>query len=202
MTASITTIRIVLALFCAFAVGRGQEPRPCCPERDQVLIAKDKASISITFERTEESSKEKPPFDTRMKGSSLRLNNNTRWAIRVPTERLYVGSKIIALRLCDGRSILGLRNGIDVAVQYEVESHSGASVWTLPFPGRTDVSWTSWIPAGGSILFKVNPEHLANNLKVYVPYHYEWETGERVNDAVEPKHRVYLQAGDSRSRGN
>lgn len=142
----------------------------------------------------------------------LRLHNNTRWAINFPTDSLYVGPKITPIRLCDSRGALGLRTDIEVNARYEVEAISGhESVRTSdsgliinspveaakpPVINRSDMFSTSWLPPGGSVIFSVPREHLAERLAIYIPYNYEWEYGERTFRSDEPQHRVYFRASD------
>jgi hypothetical protein len=61
----------------------------------------------------------------------LRLHNNTRWAIKFPTDSLYVGPKITPIRICDGRAALGLRTDLEVNARYDVEAVSYGSVRTF-----------------------------------------------------------------------
>lgn len=52
----------------------------------------------------------------------LRLHNNTSHAIQIETETLYLGNRVLPLTLQNGSGVLALRDGIEVAVCYMVES--------------------------------------------------------------------------------
>lgn len=187
-----------------------------CGTKAGILLAKDKPTIYITFERA---GKVKPTptrlaaTDTSPRQSDdqnneniqvvwLRLHNNTRWAINFPTDSLYVGPKITPIRLCDGRGALGLRTDMEVNARYEAEAVSGyesartSDAAQPPVINRSDVFSTSWLPPGGSVIFSVPREHLAERLAIYIPYNYEWEYGERIFRSDEPQHRVYFRASD------
>lgn len=216
----------VLFLFVLAMAVSAQHKEPCGTQSG-ILLSKEKPTIYITFERvgkvkptptrlaatdtTQEKSDDQD--DESIQVVWLRLHNNTRWAINFATDSLYVGPKITPMRLCDGRGALGLRTGIEVNVRYEVEAVSGyESVRTsdggliinspvdVPKPpviNRSDVFSTSWLPAGGSVIFSVPREHLvAKHLAIYIPYNYEWEYGERIFRSDEPQHRVYFRASD------
>jgi hypothetical protein len=196
-----------------------------CATRTGILLSKDKPTIYITFERAGKVN----PAPVRLAATDaplgqsndqntesirvfwLRLHNNTRWAIKFPTDSLYVGPKITPIRLCDGRGALGLRTDIEVSARYEVETVSYGSVRTFgggskmnspaddakpPVINRSDVFSTTWLPPGGSVIFSVPREHLAKHLAIYIPYNYEWEYGERVFRSDEPEHRAYFRASD------
>ena len=201
---------LVLCGFCATVSAQQGES---CGTKAGILLAKDKPTIYITFERP---GKVKPTptrlaaTDTSRRQSDdpniqvvwLRLHNNTRWAINFPTDSLYVGPKITAIRLCDGRGALGLRTDIEVNARYEADAVSGdesartSDAAQPPVIRRSDVFSTSWLPPGGSVIFSVPREHLAEGLAIYIPYNYEWEYGERIFRSDEPQHRVYFRASD------
>jgi hypothetical protein len=54
-------------------------------------------------------------------GIWLRIHNNTRWAISIPTESFYIGPKVAPLTLMSGKHVLGIRDGIEIAPLYSVE---------------------------------------------------------------------------------
>lgn len=130
----------------------------------------------------------------------LRLHNNTRWAISVPTDSLYVGPVVSPITLCAGRSVLAIRDGRKINVRYELElpsrpeSIDGKHRHELPTLNRSDVSSTTWLPPGGSVLFSVPREYLGRSSSgIYVPYEYEWEYDDRRFRTNEPEHRVYFR---------
>jgi hypothetical protein len=176
-----------------------------------VRLSKDKPTIYITFERAGE----RQPLlaNESNQGIWLRLHNNTRWAINFCTPSLYVGAKVAPLRLNDGRAVLGLRDGVEISMCHEVEAvksyESGITPEGEMFKerpvevqqppvgyGTGDLFSSSWLPAGGSVVFSVPREHLAKHLAIYIPYNYEWEYGERAVRSDAPQHRVYFRASD------
>lgn len=178
--------------------------------KGDILFTKARPTIYITFEGTgtvtptatklaadttgQEAHEEKAKNGIRI--LRLRLHNNTRWAISFSTDSLYIGPNITPWRLGDGRPALGLRDGIQVNVQYQIEPERGAKVVEAPVINRGDVSSTSWLPPGRSIIFNVPREHLNKNLRLYVSFAYEWETAEHDYGTKEPEHRVYFRASD------
>ena len=204
---------LVLSVFVATVSAQQGES---CRTKAGILLAKDKPTIYITFERagkvkstptrlaaTDTSRRQSDDQNTQnIQVLWLRLHNNTRWAINFPTDSLYVGPKITPIRLCDGRGALGLRTDIEVNVRYEAEAVRGyesartSDAGQPPVINRSDMFSTSWLPPGGSVIFSVPREHLAERLAIYIPYNYEWEYGERIFRSDEPQHRVYFRASD------
>lgn len=172
----------------------------------------DKPSLYITFEQVNNptptstrlasaSGTSEQPHHERRKNEKviwLRLHNNTRWAINFPTDSLYLGTAISPIKLCDGRPVLGLRNGIKIDIRYELDfaRTRQKAISELPSLNRSDVFSASWLPSGGSILFSVPREELIDDLMVYVPFKYEWEYGERAFRTDEPEHRICFRASD------
>jgi hypothetical protein len=94
------------------------------------------------------------PSETRF-GIWLRLCNNTRGAISIRTESLYIGSKVAPLTLASGKHVLGIRDGVEVAPLYSVEQEEGDRGFEpLPLTWPGDVSAVSWIPSGGTVLMR------------------------------------------------
>jgi hypothetical protein len=159
-----------------------------------IRLSKDQPAIYITFERR---GKAVNPMDSRLaetgetsksqeKGDDiwLRLHNNSRWAILFSTRSLYVGNKISPYRLSDGKSVLGLSDGMEVNAVYQVVENDGRVV---PFGG--DMHSLSWLPPGRSILFSVNREHLSKGRSIYIYFNYEWEREEQFSYNLSPEHR-------------
>lgn len=207
-----------LLLLCAMA-HTAIAQQNACATKDKVRLSKARPTVFITLESAGKGSPNSAQ-PTTAGGSAasatsgkasdslkLRLHNNTRWAISFSTDILYLGSKITPFRLCDGRSVLGLKDGTDVKIRYEVEAEQGEEMdetsaggvaykpikVTAPVIHRSDVSSTSWLPPGRSIVFDVPRDYLARRLLVYVPFKYEWETGEKDSGTNEPQHRVYIR---------
>lgn len=217
---------LAVLVLCVLAVLVSAQHKVPCGTEAGILLSKDKPTIYITFERVSKVKRlptRLAATDSSLEPSVaqnhesiqvvwLRLHNNTRWAINFATDSLYVGPKITPIRLCDGRGALGLRSDIEVNARYEVEAISGyESVRTSdgglimnspveaaepPVINRSDMFSTSWLPPGGSVIFSVPREHLAERLAIYIPYNYEWEYGERIFRSDEPQHRVYFRASD------
>ena len=174
-----------------------------------VLLDPKLPSVYIRFERTGE----RPPVHSgeSQDGVWLSIHNNTRGAISLSTESLYVGSKVVPLKLQSGKDVLGLRNAVEVSVRYFVEQENGPKVTAaadntvavdenvgyqrrLLGPGG-DVFSTSWIPSGNTILVSLPKEHLARGYRISIPFNYEWEPDPR-NIA----HAAYFYANELRSK--
>jgi hypothetical protein len=204
---------IILAMCTFVVIVSAQQPTLSITKTD-VLVLKDKPSLYITFEsagkiklgspRLAATGASSKTIDFRAGDTSqeyseivwLRLHNNTSWAISLPTNSLYIGPKTTLIRLNDGRSALSPREGLEVTARYEVEVERGARVIQLPVIRRADVSSNTWLAPGRTVLFAVPREHLAKNLMIYIPFNYEWETGERDTGDGNPEHRVYFRASD------
>lgn len=162
---------------------------------------KETDAVFITYERTDKivdalqhkmiigsvDSKE----DRRTQGVVLRLQNHTKWAIKLPTHSLYIGNTVSPIVLKNGTTVLGLHNDLEVNVRYKVETfnNSKSAKYNTKNTNNTDVYSDSWLPSGQSIIFGVNQEHLQKNSKIYVPFNYEWQTGE---ESQMKQHRVYF----------
>jgi len=219
-------VSLAVMILCVLAVAVSAQRNESCGDKGGTLLSEDKPRVYITFEReggakpattrlaSTGASKEEPDeqADESTQAVWLRLNNNTRWAINFPTESLYIGPKTIPMRLCNGRGALGLSTGMEVNARYEVEAISGyESVRTsnggitinsprdvpkLPMINRSDVFSTSWLPAGGSVIFTVPREHLGKRLAIYINFNYESQFDERGLRSNEQAHRVYFRASD------
>ncbi|MGB9181719.1 MAG: hypothetical protein WCB68_20985 [Pyrinomonadaceae bacterium] len=183
-----------LALCCSLVnISLSQQINSPASDSD-IRLSKDHPAIYITFERrgkainimdsrlaeTGETSKSKE------KGEDiwLRLHNNSRWAILFPTWSLYFGKKVSLVRLSDGKSVLGLSDGMEVNAKYQVVEDDGRVV---PYGG--DSYSESWLPPGRSIIFSVSREHLSKRRSIYIYFNYEWENGQVYSNNLEPEHR-------------
>jgi hypothetical protein len=215
----------VMFILCVVALAALAQQKNSPIAKADILFSKGKPTIYLTFEdagkfRLKSAKIAADGSNQETQGTAkaedavpivrLRLHNNTCWAIGFPTDSLYVGPKMTPLRLSDGRGVLGLREGIEVNARYEVEAAAGEKL--VKSPGhrlsiipvkakppvirRSDMFSISWLPPGRSVIFVVPREHLAENLRVYVPYNYEWETSESDFGSGEPEHRVYFHASD------
>jgi hypothetical protein len=78
--------------------------------------------------------------------------------------------------------------------------NSPADAAKPPVINRSDVFSTSWLPPGGSVIFSVPREHLAERLAISIAYNYEWEYGERIFRSDEPQHRAYDKSHQRNTR--
>ncbi len=108
-------------------------------------------------------------------GLRLRIHNNTRGAICIRTQSLYLGSKVAPLALMSGKHVLGIRDGVEIAPLYSVEQEHESGFERLPLTWHGDVSSISWIPSGGTVLMSLPMGDLVKGRRVVVPFSYEWE---------------------------
>jgi hypothetical protein len=106
----------------------------------------------------------------------LRIHNNTREAICIQTHSLYIGPKVAPLKLLSGKSVLGIRDGIEIAPFYSVEEEHQTGFDRLPLTSDGDVSSASWIPSGGTVLMSLPKDDLVKGRRVALPFSYEWES--------------------------
>ena len=109
----------------------------------------------------------------------LRLHNNTRWVIYVPTVDMFL--------------VLG---GVGVIhPRYQVEERDGTRA---PINDVDKQLGTSLRP-GRSALFSVLREHFSNGRKIYISFRYSWEDGSLTFGHTflgEPVHRVEFASDD------
>lgn len=219
-------VLLTFVIFCGFALSSFAQQQGTCLTESGVLRSKEKPPIYITFERMSEkedkatkliardesrarSKHSSLPSDRSEQNVGLRLHNNTSWAISFPTDSLYLYPKVAGFRLCNGRNILALSEGIEVNTQYEVEAQKGTEtvrtangieqqpiVAEAPVIRRVDVGSTVWLAPGKSVIFSVERSHLAKHLMIYVPFVYEWETTNRGYFTSDLEHRVYFRSNE------
>ena len=156
--------------------------------------SKDYPIVYITFERF---GKAINPLDTRMaetgeaskpkeKGEDiwLRLHNNSRWAIGFATDSMYLGKRVSLYRSPEGVGVLGLNDGMEVSIQYQIEEEDGRRV-----PYGSDMSFASWLPPGRSVLFSVRRDHLSTGRSIFITFTYEWGKGQVYSNNLAPVHR-------------
>ncbi len=100
----------------------------------------------------------------------LRLHNNTRWVIDIPTIDLFFiigGARVIHPR-------------------YQVEERDGTRAHVNEVDGHFGTS----LQPGNSALFSVPREHLSNRRKIYINFRYKWEYDKEYSPLLEPVHRV------------
>ncbi|MFL6212058.1 MAG: hypothetical protein ACJ74W_24635 [Pyrinomonadaceae bacterium] len=106
----------------------------------------------------------------------LRLHNNTRWVIDIPTIDLFL--TLGGVRVIHPRYQVEERDGARAPIN-EVDKHFGTSLR----PGR-------------SALFSVLREHLSNGRKIYINFRYKWEYDKEYSPLLEPIHRVEFGSGE------
>jgi hypothetical protein len=188
-------VLLTLMLFCTLTtICLPQQVSNVVSDAD-ISLSKDHPAIYITFERR---GKGINPMDSRLaetgetstskeKGDDiwLRLHNNSRWAILFPTWSLYIGKKVSPYRLSDGKSVLGLGDGMEVNAKYQTVEDDGKVV---PYGG--DSYSLSWLVPGRSVIFSVSRGHLAKSRSIYVYFNYEWEGGQVYSNNLSPEHRA------------
>jgi len=189
-----TKLPLTIFILCSLTVvGFSQQKKGSATGND-AGNSKEYPIVYITFERF---GKAINPMDTRMaetgepskskeKGEDvwLRLHNNSQWAITFATDSMYLGKRISPYRSSDGSSILGLNDGTEVSIQYQIEEEDGRRV-----PYGSDMSFASWLPPGRSVLFSVRRDHLSKNRSIFISFNYEWEKGQVYSNNLPPVHR-------------
>ena len=122
----------------------------------------------------------------------LRLYNNTKGAISLRTESLYIGEKVQALTLQNGKGVLAIRPETTIAPCYFVEGVSIAPAegqnktinenpyQRLSLGSACTVGSTSWIPAAGSVRFRIPSAQLALGRRIGIVFEYEWENARNI----------------------
>lgn len=159
---------LLLGCFCAVAAAAQQ-----VGAGNPVLLDTKHPSVYLQYDHEAERKPEHPAQGTR--GVWLRIHNNTRGAICVRTESLYVGSKVAPLALMSGRHVLGIRDRVEIAPLYSVEQENATGFERLPLTWRGDVWSVSWIPSGGTVLMSLPKDDLVKGRRVVLPFCYEWE---------------------------
>lgn len=205
-----THLTIIFSLILA-APSLAQTALPPISKKD-VLISKERPSVYLTLERTGQ--RERVYAEESNEGVWLRLHNNTKWPICVSTESSYLGEKTSLIRLSDGRSVFGLREGVEISPRHGVEvfdryesrkapdgsvkinDNIAAPNPPIGYDKGGHISAHAWLPPGRSVIFSLPKEHLAKRLAIFVTFKYDWETAERDDGSKEPEHRVYFRAAD------
>ena len=134
-------------------------------------------------------------------GTLLELHNNTRWAISLRTESLYIGDKVKPLTLSSGKGVLAIRPSTIISACYGVEaipSRSREIVNDEPYQrlrlgNPCTVGANSWIPSGGDVRIRIPADHLSPGRRISIDFQYEWE------DAPNVQHRVlFMQVQSAR----
>jgi len=136
----------------------------------------DTSHPSVYLQYEHEAERKPNHFGEGSSGLWLRIHNNTRGAICIRTESLYIGPKVAPLTLLSGKHVLGIRNGIEVAPLYSLEQENETGFVRLSLTWNGDVSAVSWIPSGGTVLMSLSKDDLVNGRRVALPFSYEWES--------------------------
>lgn len=125
----------------------------------------------------------------------LRLYNNSRWAVTIPTFSVYVNpKKIVTIKLANGATALALPGDRDIStIHYYVEKDGTQENINVPRRDYSDSFNPSWVAINDSIFFTVPKEHLREGLQVYVPFNYEWEINRQGVISNEPRHKVFFR---------
>lgn len=142
--------------------------------KNPVLLDTAHPSVYLQYDHEAERKPEHPGEGK--DGLWLSIHNNTRGAICIRTQSLYIGSKVAPLALMSGKHVLGVRNGIEIAPLYDVEQNRETGFDRLPLTWHGDVSSVSWIPSGGSVLMSLPKADLSQGRRVALPFSYEWES--------------------------
>jgi hypothetical protein len=165
---------IVVAMFSLVVAAHAQRRRSRNVSRD-IRISKQHPTIYITFEGF---GQEQEVW--------LRLHNNTRWRIEIPTVEIYMGRDVVPSRLLDKYRIAGLGKGEVAKPRFYVEERDGVPVSA----NQTSKPLGTYVPPGHSVLFNVPREHLSDGRRIYLIFHYQWERGQGYDRARDPVHRV------------
>jgi hypothetical protein len=126
----------------------------------------------------------------------LRLHNNSRGAISIRTESVYIGQKVRPLTLKNGEGVLAMKHGAEIAPCYSIEGPAPDTVHTsgrriderpyqrLPLGSACTVGGTSWVASGESVLLRIPTNHLAPQYRLSVPFEYEWEPAKNIEHRV------------------
>lgn len=158
-------------------------------------IAKDKPSVSLSYEKT---GKRKPLREGESdEGIWLRLHNNTRGEIYFCAFGISKDGEM--LRFYDKNSELGVNYEIEKMPpgeegrgirRNEKSDNVAKEIFDIPSGYKVGgVCHVYTLPSNKSILFSVPREHLAKNLLIKMEFGYEWE-GDYSSRWEEPQHYV------------
>lgn len=150
-----------------------------------VIVDSSRPPQSISFERIEARSQNRQ--DNARRRVWLRLHNNTKCAIYIPTEGVRFS------KLPSGSLTLDLQDGAEAVLNYEVQDSRRRKGTQLVYGG--DEIIVSRLLAGRSVVFSVSAGQLKQRLNIVVPFRYEWEG--TTSPLVGPVfHRIYFEADD------
>jgi hypothetical protein len=185
-------LTIMLSAACGLTLAQGSSSRSTPPD---ILLDRNKPAVRLTFERLE------------AQNVLLRLHNNTRWWISVPTVDPCVSSTSNS-GPCWERSLSQIIDGHLVEMRYLGDADTGLIIVKSEpleikrieakpdFFLRLGDYKMSRLASGHSALFLVARAHLSEYLNVYVPFVYEWDRTEDLSDDRNLEHRVYFRSYD------
>lgn len=147
-----------------------------------VRVEKNKPTVYLTFDHRGK----RQPLSV---GEShqeiwLKLHNNSIWPIHLAGFSL-------------GETSDKAEKSGETGIIYDVEVVGTYKKNTAPPAGnRGHVYGAQKLDSGGSLIFSVPREHLAEGLAVYIIFSYEWEFHEGRPNRQEPEHRVYFTSYD------
>ncbi len=122
-------------------------------------------------------------------GLWLRLRNDSPLPISFRTHSFYLPRPNCGVKLSSGSNGPGLCEGREISIQYQIEEAGGKRV-----PFGIDVSSTSILPPGVSVLFSVPRVHLENGRMIFVSYSYLKENEKHELEDYGTPHRVDFRA--------
>lgn len=184
----------VLFLVVLSSFAYSQQRQPCVTAND-VRIEKDKPTVFITFERygkavnlseqrmveTDNGSKSKE----KGKDVWLRVYNNTCWNLKFIQYGMFIPKQKVGENPGERFKRIGiLDDGAETSLFYTVVKADGKTFYV----GIDSYDYVT-LPAGTSLLFSVEREHLAKDQSVRVRYLYAWEFQQGKSYVVnEPEH--------------
>lgn len=178
---------LMLGIFC-IPVAAAQE----MSSRNPMLLDPSHPSVYLQYDHEGERKSDYPGEGS--KRLWLRIHNNIREAISVPTHGLYLGPKVAPLQLLSGKGVLGIRDGVEISPLYDLEEEPETGFCgyaRLPLTHGGDVSAVSWIPSGGTVLMSLPKDYLVKGRRVALPFSYEWE---EESDGIE--HKAFFYASE------
>lgn len=128
-------------------------------------------------------------------GVWLRLRNNSPLPISFRTDSFYAPRPECGLKRKDSSLTVGLCDGAEVSIQYEIEEAKG-----MPVAYGIDVSFQSILPPGASVLFSVLRTHLTNGRSVFVRYRYLRQKEETKLEEIGSAYRAKFRSSQLRNR--
>jgi hypothetical protein len=123
------------------------------------------------------------------RGVWLRFSNNSPLPISFRTDSFYLPRPNCGVKLSNGENGPGLCDGREISIQYEIEEADGKRV-----PFGIDVSSTSILPPGVSVLFSVPRVHLENGRTIFISYSYLKENEKHELEEYGTAHRIVFRS--------